>query len=187
MADEEKKPEKQTPPLTRCRWRTNDAKRAAIQDFLRKHGDNIPEATVREATTDEELPKWTALCDEEGIAGAMRWAKSDWYLCTLKNAATRDNLRGRGVGGKVYRRTMMSAIRATEPEGYSTCLVLAADVTWDNYGSKKLLEKMGFKTANRFCWGKGEKPADILHYVRIPPKHMKCGKDPLRVKPEKPE
>ena len=68
------------------------------------------------------------------------------------------------MGGRIYRKVVKEALK--DP----MCLVLAGDVTFDNHASKRLLEKSGFKVVNRFCWEEGEKPADILHYVRIPPR-----------------
>jgi len=49
-------------------------------------------------------------------------------------------------------------------------LVLAADITYDNTPSKRIFEKNGFEEVTRFCWGQGAKPADIMHYVRMPAK-----------------
>ena len=48
-------------------------------------------------------------------------------------------------------------------------LVLAADIDFDNMFSKKVFERLGFTERTRFCWGAGQKPADILHYVKFPP------------------
>lgn len=162
------------PQVRQCRWYSREKKRETIQRFLRDHGDDLPEEDIQKSTNEENLDKWVTFCDTPGrIAGAMRYEGQDWYLCALKNAATRPDVRGRGIGKKVYSKTMRTALQDDQ------CLVLTADVTWDNYPSKKLLERMGFKAVNRFCWAEGEKPADVLHYVRIPPKGMnRCGKKP---------
>lgn len=47
--------------------------------------------------------------------------------------------------------------------------VIAADITYDNKASLRMAEKAGFKPVSRFCWAKGEKPADIVHLVLYPP------------------
>jgi ribosomal protein S18 acetylase RimI-like enzyme len=150
--------------VRQCRWYSTQKKRESIQRFLREYGDDIPEADVIKATDDDNINNWITLCDGKGIAGAMRYEGQDWYLCALKNAATRPDVRRQGIGRKVYSRTARLALKDDQ------CLVLTADVTYDNIGSKKLLERNGFRTVNRFCWGEGEKPADVMHYVHVPPK-----------------
>ena len=152
-----------------CTFPTAKAKSQAIGDFLRRHGDGLPEPVLRKATAVDKLKSWTTFCDHQGIAAAMRHEHTDWYLCTLKNAAVRPDLRGRGLGRELYQRTTESASR--DPK----CLVLAADVTHDNAPSIKALRRAGFQEVNQFCWGRDEKPASILHLVRLPPtKGSKC-------------
>lgn len=34
--------------------------------------------------------------------------------------------------------------------------------------------RSGFRRVNTFCWTRGETPADVLHFVRLPPKNGKC-------------
>ncbi len=98
----------------------------------------------------------------------MRYEHSDWYLCTLKNAAVRPDLRGKGIGSKLYKSTASNALKD------SRCMVLAADVTYDNIPSVKALRRAGFITVNRFCWDKGQKPANIMHMVKLPPRGARC-------------
>jgi RimJ/RimL family protein N-acetyltransferase len=159
--------------VRRCRWRSTAGKARSIRKFLRAYGDDLPEADIRDSTKGKKLQKWTTVCDRKNkLVGLMRYTQNDWYLCTLKNAAVRPGLRGKGIGGRIYKQTAQRALRNR------SCLVLAADVTYDNHASKRLLEKVGFTPVNRFCWGDGQKPADILHYVKMPssgtPKHPRC-------------
>lgn len=98
----------------------------------------------------------------------MRYEHNDWYLCTLKNAAVRPDQRGKGLGRELYKRTTANAARN------ANCLVLAADVTHDNVPSIRALHRNGFSTVNRFCWQRGQKPANIMHFVRLPPKGGSC-------------
>lgn len=157
----------------RCRFSSRTEHTRRLRPFLRKYGDDIPETDVHKGTREGNLSRWHTVCDckkHNEIVGAMRWEKSDWYLCTLKNAAVKEELRGRGIGTQVYHGAAQKALRN------KACLVLAADVTHTNKPSIRLLEKQGFRTVNRFCWGKGEKPADILHYVKLPPKGRKKGR-----------
>ena len=157
-------------PVRKCRL-SRTKKREAIQRFMREYGDDLPEDVIQKSTDDENIGTWTTYCDKEGIVAAARWEQNDWYLCTLKNAAVRENMRGKGIGKKLYPALMRNALKN------KSCLVLAGDVTYDNIASKKLLEKMGFKAVNRFCWKEGKKPADVMHYVRIPPRSWnRCGK-----------
>jgi len=57
--------------------------------------------------------------------------------------------------------------------------VVLADVTVDNWKSRRIFEKLGFDVAGKFCWQKGEKPAVILHYAWTP-RGKKCTYDPRK-------
>jgi predicted GNAT family acetyltransferase len=134
--------------------------------YLSEYGDIPPEEVASAIASPEQ---WTLWCDQyDQIAAAMRVDQSDWYLCTLKNAAVRPDQRGKRLGSRLYQATTRRAMHAP------SCLVLAADVTYDNAPSIRALERSGFRKVNRFCWGRGEKPADILHYVRMPSKDDRC-------------
>ncbi len=138
---------------------------------MAQYSNDVPASAVRRATTGPELKKWKVYCDRDRpsrLAAVMRWKQTDWYMCTLKNAAVRTDLRGKGIGGKLYPETAKQALKS------DTCLVLAADVDYDNIPSIRLLEKIGFEPVNRFCWGRGAKPADILHFVKIPTEGDTC-------------
>lgn len=154
--------------LARCKFPSARAKSAALADFMRRYGDDLPEAVIKKATAVDTLGLWTALCDERGVAAAAHHERNDWYLCTLKNAAVRPDLRGRGIGRDLYRRITDRAL--ADP----ACLVLAADITYDNVPSIRALRRAGFATVNRFCWQRGQKPANILHFVRLPPRGKSC-------------
>lgn len=141
--------------------------RKTLAKFLRDHADDLPPAAIKKAVAD--LKQWVTLCDRKRKLGAvMRAEQNDWYLCTLKNAAVRPDLRGQGHGTRLYRDT------AKRAKDTGSCLVLAADVTITNKPSIKALKRAGLKPVSRFCWGKGQKPADVLHFVKTPPTGGKC-------------
>jgi len=147
----------------KCRFKNGKAKATAIAGFLRSHGDNLPESSIKNAISPTNLEHWHIVCDDKGkIASGTYWEKSDWYLCTIKNLATRPDQRRKGFAAAVADKARIEAKD-------SGCLVLAADITYDNVASQKVFEKVGFKKINTFCWEKEQKPADILHYVILPP------------------
>lgn len=145
--------------------RRDDAFRRKLGAFLQELGDFPPEE-VPKATA--HLDQWTAWCDDRGIAAVARAEHNDWYLCTLKNAAVRPDLRGRGVGSALY------VAVAEKAKRNPSCLVLAADVTVTNIPSIRALKRAGFRPVNRFCWQPGEKPADVMQYVQLPPDGDRC-------------
>jgi GNAT superfamily N-acetyltransferase len=147
---------------------------ADLRKFLRKYGDDLPPKTIRSATSKTRLGYWTVYCDDKGIVAAARFDPNDWYLCTVKNAAVRADRRGEGIGRQLYLDVTRRALEMQTKEGYPRCHVLAADVTHDNIPSIRALERAGFRRINTFCWGKGRKPAHILHYVRLPPTGTEC-------------
>lgn len=139
---------------------------AKLRGFLVAHAD-FPAEKVAEAVVD--LDQWEAWCDQQGeVVAAIRVEQSDWYLCTLKNAAVRPDQRGKRLSSKIYMALTKRALQSP------SCAVLAADVTFDNVKSIAALERAGFQKVNRYCWMPGEKPADILHYIRMPAKNDKC-------------
>lgn len=139
-----------------------------LASFVRNFGDDIPEDTIKKATS--TLKNWQIFCDCENpsrVISAGHWVKNDWYLCTIRHLATDKDFRGRGYGKEIVKRLAVDAIK-------QGCLVLAADVTTSNIPSQKIFENIGFQKVNTFCWGKGEKPANILHYVKMPAKGDRC-------------
>ncbi len=155
-------------PPKACKFPSSRAKTEALSSFLREHGDGVPEADIKKATATGEHRNWTAFCDGKGITAAMRYQQNDWYLCTVKNAAVRPDLRGRGIGRELYKQATANAHRD------SRCLVLAADVTYDNVPSVRALRRAGFETVNRFCWQRGQKPANIMHMVKMRTRGSSC-------------
>ncbi len=160
--------------LTRCSAR-NPRTLNSLRSFLRTHGDDLPEKAIRKATAPDTHKRWLTLCDRSGaVKAAIRYEPNDWYLCTMKNAAVAPELRGRGIGKYIYRQTAEAALAARGDGGYPLCHVLAGDVTFDNVASRKAAEGAGLHAVNKFCWGKGQKPAEILHYVRVRPQGNRC-------------
>ena len=157
--------------ITECRFSSREKTREAMREFLRRYGDDLPEETIERAVSDENFDNWITYCDpdkpEELVAG-LHYEHNDWYLCTLKNAAVKKEERGKGLGRQLYLDT------ANKAKADPACLVLAADVTVDNEPSIKALKRAGFKEVNTFCWGKGKKPADIMHFVLYPPEGTEC-------------
>lgn len=151
-------------PRTCKMVKNRETKAMKIWNFLSKNGDGLPEEALKEATSGKVLDNWTLLCDEEDqIVSGVTYVNNDWYLCTIHYLATRKEDQRKGFGSKVMER----AIGRMKKD--DSCLILAADVTYDNEGSKKIFRKNGFNEVSRFCWKEGEKPADVLHYVKMNP------------------
>ena len=158
-----------------CHFTSKDQKRRKIRRFLRKYGDDLPDSAIKRATNEENVDNFAVRCDGNNkiIAGAT-FDDNDWYLCTIHYLAVAPEHQGKGLGKQVTR----EVIEKTRKD--PNCLVLAADITFDNFPSKAIFEREGFEETTRFCWGKGEDPADILHYAHFPPKKSgeECGYDP---------
>ena len=141
-----------------------EVEREARKRFLQKHGDGLDDDAINKMTSDEHFDKWATKCDCEGkIIGVVHYEKNDWYLCTVKGLAVDPERRGEGLGSDLGQEIIEKA------EDNPNCLVLAADITYDNDRSLAIFEKGGFKKVGQFCWEKGEKPADILHFIRYRP------------------
>lgn len=156
--------------LVACVFPSKEAEQRAKKTFLEKNSEKgLPEEVIEEAS---RAPNWTMLCEPgrpSDIVSGIHWVQNDWFLCTLKQGAVREGMRGHGIGTRTYR---MNAEDALRTEG---CRVLAADVTFDNRASIRALENAGFQKVNRFCWEEGEKPARILQFVRMhPTRGNKC-------------
>jgi len=155
--------------VKKCDFFNDQEKADRIKSFLREHGDKLPEEVIEQAVEGDSLSNWSLMCDDNNeIASGVTYKENDWFLCTLKNLATRPDMRRQGLAKMVTEDVIEKA------KQNPSCLVLASDITFDNEGSKKTIEKFGFKEVSRFCWAKGEKPADILHYVRFPPDGTEC-------------
>jgi len=154
----------------KCSFPSPSATSKAIAGFLKAYGDDIPDQTIKEATKPSKLANWRLFCDcanPKKIVSGGHYEQNDWYLCTVKHIATHRNFRGRGLGKAIVKDVVSNAFK-------KDCLVLAADITVGNIPSEKIFKDEGFKTVNNFCWKKGQKPANILHYVLMPPKDGKC-------------
>jgi len=154
-----------------CQFPGREAERKARLEFLQNYGDDLPTDVIERMVRDELWDNWVVKCDcdkPDEIAAAAHWEGTDWYLCTIKGLAVRKDLREKGLGREVTQETVESASQAKR-NGDLRCLVLAADVTYDNMPSLKCLKRAGFQHVGEFCWEKGEKPADILHMVRFKP------------------
>ena len=118
------------------------------------------------------IDRWVLQCDCDDpsqVVAGVHYEPSDWYLCTVKNLAVARDRRGEGLGREI---TQDIAAKASQDPD---CLVLAADVTYDNTPSIRSLQTAGFRQVGRFCWEQGEKPADIMHLVRFQPtEEMEC-------------
>lgn len=152
----------------KCKFPSTKNIKQSYAEFLRVYGDNLPEKSIKEAV--KKLDNWQSLCDcknPKKIVSVGHWVQNDWYLCTIKNLATHKGYRGQGLGTEVVNRLKNYSFK-------NGCLVLAADVTTTNAPSKRIFEKAGFESVNKFCWSKKSSPADILHYVKTAPKNGKC-------------
>ena len=154
-----------------CRFGSKRLKARLVSDFLREFGDGLPESSIADAVSSKNLEHWHLLCDDKKpkqINSGVYWDQNDWYLCTMKNLATRPSERGKGLATKVVQRAFDQAARSPN------CHVLAADITTTNIPSQRVFEKGGFSKVNDFCWQRGQKPANVLHYVRMRPKAGEC-------------
>ena len=157
---------KGTTKVCPCDFRSVAEKEASRRAFLEKHGEDLPESAIIEALSEEAWDQWVEYCDCEKpseITGAIHYLNNDWYLCTLKGLAVQPKKRGYGIGSHITRKGVELA--SQNPD----CKVLAADITFDNKSSIKCFKKEGFETVGEFCFAKGEKPADILHFIRFKP------------------
>jgi len=139
----------------------------AIKDLLRNYGDDVPESDIRKITP-QTLDEWVTKCDCNGnLVGAMRAKQTDWYLWTVKNGVVMRGLQGKGIGTLLLK----DIVKKSVGQGAK---VLTADITFDNVKSQRMAKRIGFKRVSKFCWAKGQKPANILHYVLYPATGNKC-------------
>lgn len=164
-----------TTKICPCRFDDAIEQACARMDFLKKYGEALPESAIIEAVAEKVADNWVEYCDCQKpteIVGAIHYENNDWYLCTLKNLAVKPERRGYGIGALV---TNKGVERATQNPD---CKVLATDITYDNKYSIRSFEKAGFETVGEFCWEKGQKPADILHFIRFKPTQDKTCLEP---------
>ena len=134
----------------------------AIERELYQYGD-IPQSEVPDAVCCGKIKDWVTICDGKGnvVCGA-RMEKTDWYMYTVKNAFTVPKYRNKGLATKVLKQIVDKAVA-------DGAKMVAADITYDNKASLRMAEKVGFKPVSRFCWARGEKPAEVVHLVLYPP------------------
>lgn len=165
----EKRPETETCP---CQFDSVEEERQARSQLLRQHGEDLPEEAIDHMVSDAMRANWVTMCSCENpkeIVAAAHYEPVDWFLCAIKGLVVTETLRGLGLGREATQEAVDLASK--DPQ----CLVLAADVTYDNVPSQKSLRRAGFQHVGEFCWAKGEKPADILHLVRFKPtEDMTC-------------
>lgn len=155
----------------KCNFKDLNEAREKVYNFLKEHGDGLPEDALKKATETKMFSNFAIECDNQGeISSLATYENNDWFLCTIRYLATRPDQRGKGLGKKVVDEVM----KKTEAD--DKCLVMAADITHDNEPSKNIFKKHGFTETNRFCWGTNQKSADIMHLVRFPEEDGKCKK-----------
>lgn len=165
MGTSNQKPEVET---CACKFGPSEREleRAERRRFLREHGEDLPEDAIQRMTADEFWGNWATRCScdkPKEIIATAHYEPIDWFLCTIKGLAVKEVLHGKGIGRQMTQEVVEKA------SGNPQCLVLAADVTYDNVRSLRCLRRAGFEHVGEFCWAKGEKPADILHLVRFKP------------------
>lgn len=154
----------------RCQFADEFEKAMKIGNGLHQYGD-VPSSVVVEAISPENLSQWETICDcsdPSRVISAGRKEKNDWYLVTIKNLFTDRDFRKRGLASRIVDSLIERAKVEDKP------VMFAADITYDNEGSKAVFRKKMFKEVTRFCWAPGEKPADVLHYVLLPSEGDKC-------------
>lgn len=152
-----------------CNFKSKIKKKRQLAQFLEKYGDSLPKSAIKKATT-SMLDHAEMLCNEHNeIIASAQWEKNDWYLCTLRYAATHPDYRGKGIASQITDQVIANAKKAHNANNEPSCLVLAADVTTDNIASKKILIKRGFRPVTQFNFDVPQKrlmgKTDILHFV----------------------
>lgn len=159
-----------------CRFTGREEERQARREFLKTYGDELPAEVIDDMVGDDIWEGWVAKCNcdnpKELVATGHYKPSNVWYLCTIQGLAVKKEWREKGLGRETAQEVVDKA--SDDP----ACLVLAADVTFDNIPSLKSLQRSGFDTVGEFCWGKSQKPADILHLVRFKPTQDKTCLEP---------
>lgn len=153
-------------PTCACQFPDRETERQARRQFLTDYGDDIPEFVIDEMVADPLWEKWVTACDcadPTQLLAVGHYKESDWYLCTVRGLAVKEDQRGKGLGREVTGRVIEKG------QENPNCLVFGADVTFDNVPSQRSLARYDFEPVGEFCWAKGQKPADILHMVRFKP------------------
>lgn len=149
-----------------CQFEGREEERRARADFLHQYGDELPDEVITQMVSDALWGAWVTKCnceDPKEIVAAAHWKPSDWYLCTVRGLAVKEDWRGKRLASE-------TVAEVTEKASHDpVCQVLAADVTHDNVASIRSLSRSGFEPTVEFCWAEGQKPVGLLHLVRFKP------------------
>lgn len=149
-----------------CKFTDKETERTARRQFLKDYGDQLPDEIIEQMVSDDNWDSWVSKCNCDApkeIVAASHYEPADWYLCHIKGLAVKSEWRGKGLGREIAQDTVDKTSK--DPQ----CLVLGADITYDNIPSLKSLKAAGFEPLGEFCWEKGQKPANILHLIRFKP------------------
>jgi len=148
----------------KCEFPTKKQRNNAQLDILEDERLALPREAIKKAIKESVQDNWVMECNCDNpaeIVSAAHYENNDWYLCTIKNAITRKGFGGKGLGTKISNELMKKM------DNDDQCFVYGADIDFDNEPSKKIWEKQGFKSVNKFKYGEKE-IADVWHYVKIP-------------------
>lgn len=155
-----------------CRFDGKEHKKQQQREIISDPDLELPPFAIENAVRDEVQDNWVTKCsceDRSNIISAVHYEHNDWYLCTIKNMITKSQFRGRGFA------SMLSDELMKNIKNDDRCVILAADVDSNNLKSLGIWKnRHGFRQVSRFCWGEGEEPVDVLHFVQFPPDMDKC-------------
>ncbi len=151
----------------KCVFPTKEQRNNAQFEILKDERLALPTEAIKKAIDESVQDNWVMKCDCEDktkIISAAHYEHNDWYLCTIKNAITRESYGGKGLGTKISEELMNKMDRD------NNCYVYGADIDYDNEPSKRIWEKQGFKSVNKFKYNYDGKSdiAHVWHYVKIP-------------------
>lgn len=168
---------KPTTETCECKFPSKEEERGARRLFLLTEGDEIPENVVAKMVADKFWGNWVTKCDcqrPSEIVAAAHFEPVDWFLCNVKGLAVSKDRRGQGIGRETTKEVVEKAFN------HRDCLVLGADITYDNAPSLKSFFRQGFQTVGEFCWQEGQKPADIVHLIKHQPTQNKTCLEPKK-------
>jgi hypothetical protein len=145
----------------KCEFPTEEAEIGAKLNILKDSRLGLPVNALVDALKDDLKDNWAMRCDcadKSKIISAVHYKQNDWYLCTMKNAITREGYGGKGLGTEVSQELFDKLEKDTD------CLVYAGDVDLSNIPSRKLWENLDFEAKIPFTYANGV-PADIFYYM----------------------
>lgn len=167
-------------PTCGCRFPDRETERSARHQFLKDYGDDLPSQVIEEMVSDALWDRWATKCDcndPTRLIAVGHYKPLDWYTCVVRGLAVKKEERGKGLGREIAGEVLEKA-EQEKTYGDPRCLVFVADVTFDNLPSQRSLKRYGFQPVGEFCWGKGHKPADIMHLLRFKPTKDKSCLEP---------